>query len=105
MTVFSVTLQDFEVVMMNYLRRIFAFWVLSMLIFTGAACSKTSETVFTRQQMLSNIAETIITPLHLSFIDQTIKFQEAAYRFRESTSLESLNDVQQEWRSTSYVWE
>lgn len=90
---------------MRYVLIVFILYALLMTLLIKVDPSESQESTFTRQQMLANIANTIILPLHLEFVDQTVVFQGVAYRFRDNPSLETLTRLQQEWRLTSFLWE
>ena len=90
---------------MKNILSVFVLCALLVAFLFRAVPSKSQEDTFTRRDMLENIANSIILPIHLEFLNETTAFQEAAYRFRDDPSLETLMQLQQAWRSTSFVWE
>lgn len=67
--------------------------------------SDAQDSDFSRQEMLDNIANNIILPIHQGFLDQTVALQEATAAFEDDPTLETLSLLQQAWHDTSNAWE
>ncbi len=67
--------------------------------------SDAQDSDFSRQEMLDNIANNIILPIHQDFLDQTVALQEATTAFEDDPTLETLSLLQQVWHDTSSAWE
>ncbi|MCA9905507.1 MAG: hypothetical protein KC547_16740, partial [Anaerolineae bacterium] len=76
---------------------------LSGLLLAGSAQAQTDD--FSRRDMLQNLVQNIVLPLHRDFIQQTEAFQAAAENFTANPRPPALASLREAWRATSLCWE
>ncbi|MCC6617200.1 MAG: imelysin family protein [Anaerolineae bacterium] len=85
------------------IRRTLALLSVTALLIVGSAGAQTDE--FSRRDMLENIVQNIILPLHEGFVQQTEAFHDAAEEFVANPRPPALETVREQWRRTSLMWE
>ncbi|MCL4247527.1 MAG: imelysin family protein [Anaerolineae bacterium] len=85
------------------LRRGLALISLSALLLVSIVQAQTGD--FSRRDLLENIVQNIVLPLHRDFLRQTETFQAAAENFTANPRPPALASLQDEWRTTSLLWE